>query len=137
MSLFDDLPPEVRRLNWGWFGEPWPSGICYDEDGRLIEEMRKPVPVGEKCFCCDEVLAEGDQGKSCGPLPAPFPGAAPAQLAHQHKECGLRQVIGPIAHLERRCHCHGGEGNDTPGLTRRQDALAVWAWVQEHGLTPT
>ena len=38
----------------------------------------------------------------------------------------FREVAGPLAHLERRCHHYGGEGNGTPGMTRRQEALEVW-----------
>lgn len=120
---YDDLPVEVRRENFGWFGEPWPSGVCYDDDGRLIEEMRKPFPVGEQCLYCNETFDEaaGDSGKAM-----PFHGIGGSRIVHVHKECMFREVAGPLAHLERRCRCYGGDGHATPGMTPRQEALEVW-----------
>lgn len=47
---YDGLPIEARRASFGWFGEPWWSFVCYDEDGKLVEEMRKPFPAGESCL---------------------------------------------------------------------------------------
>lgn len=122
---YDDLPIEVRRANWGWFGDPWPSGVCYDEDGRLIGEMRKPFPVGESCLYCVEPFDEA-AGHSGSAMPL---GRADGTVSvvHVHKECSLRQVTGSVDCLEGR-HRH-----DATGETYRQEALAVWAWVQEHG----
>jgi hypothetical protein len=124
---YDDLPVETRRANWGWWGDPWPSGICYGDDGRLLEEMRKPFPAGEDCLYCGEPFSDGDSGQAM-PL-----GRADgtALIRHVHKECQLREVLGPVKHLERACACFGGHGSSS--LTSRQDALAVWEWVQEHG----
>ena len=120
-SVFDDLPIEVRRHNWGWFGEAWPSGVCYDDDGRLIEEMRKPFPAGERCLWCTEVFDEvaGDAGQA---LPGPDGG----QVRHVHKECMLRQVAGSLAHMEGRCSCYVGGGCSDSGMSARREALAVW-----------
>ena len=124
MTLHDELPVEVRRINWGWFGEPWPSGICYGDDGRLLEEMRKPFPAGENCLYCEEPFNEaaGDSGQA---MPLVKADGSP-EVRHVHKECGLRSVTGSVACLE------GHHRHDT-GQTRRQEALAAWAWVQEHG----
>jgi hypothetical protein len=125
MTPYDEMPIEVRRANWGWFGPPWWSYICYDEGGRLTEEMRKPFPAGEKCLYCDEVFDEaaGDNGTSC-----PFLSAhAEPEIRHAHKECSMRNVVGSVTCLE------GHHDHDT-GQTRRQEALAAWAWVQEHGV---
>jgi hypothetical protein len=116
---YDDIPIAVRRENWGWFGEPWWSFICYDEDGRLIGELRKPFPVGESCLHCDEPFSEaaGDSGQAM-----PCPGG----IRHVHKECQFREIAGPLAHHEHTCRCYGGETSATPGMTRRQEALEVW-----------
>lgn len=125
---YDDLPIEIRCANWGWFGPPWPSGVCYNDDGRLLEEMRKPFPAGEDCLYCDEAFSEaaGDAGQAM-----PFmPESGIPEVRHVHKECMLREVLGPLAHLEGRCQ---GGSAQTPGLTSRQDALAVWQWVRQHG----
>jgi hypothetical protein len=124
VTPYDDLPAGVRRENWGWFGEPWPSGICYDEAGRLIDEMRKPFPAGEDCLYCAELFDEagGDSGQAM-----PFGRAdGSVSVVHVHKECALREVTGSVACLE-------GHHRHETGLTRRQEALAVWAWVQQHG----
>lgn len=121
---YGDLPAEVRRERSGWFGEPWPSGICYDDDGRLLAGMRKPFPAGETCPECEEPILEGDSGRAM---------LYDGVIRHVHKECGLRIGAGPLAHLEQRCQHFGGTGNDTPGLTRRQEAQAVWDWVMRYG----
>ena len=121
---YDDIPLEVRRENWGWFGEPWWSYVCYDEDGRLIAEMRKPFPAGEKCLHCDEPFSEeaGDSGQAM-----PFLGeVGHAKIGHVHKECQFMNVVGPLAHHERMCRCYGGDSSETAGMTRRQEALEVW-----------
>ena len=122
---YDTIPIEVRRANWGWFGEPWPSGICYDEDDRLIEEMRKPFPYGERCLYCSEKFDEaaGDNGQAM-PL-----GLADGTVTviHVHKECMMRNVVGSVACLEGHHH------HDT-GQSIREEALAAWAWVAEHGI---
>lgn len=127
---YDDLPIEVRRENWGWFGEPWWSYICYGEDGQLLTDMRKPFPAGESCLHCGEVFdqAAGDSGQAMPCILA----AGRSEIRHAHKECSLRSVIGSLAHLEGRCHCYGGS-NETPGLTAREEAVRVWEWVQVHG----
>lgn len=41
-----------------------------------------------------------------------------------HQECMARQVIGPVAHLERRCSCYvlGSEVSDDPSLSKRDAA---------------
>jgi hypothetical protein len=123
MTPYDTLPIKVRRANFGWFGEPWSSGICYDEAGRLTAEMRKLFPAGESCLFCDEVFDEaaGDSGQAF-----PCHTADGSSIRHAHKECSLRNVTGSVACLE-------GHHRHETGQTRRQEALAAWAWVQEHG----
>ena len=125
MTPYDTLPIEARRANWGWFGQPWPSGICYDEDGRLLEEMRKPFPADESCLNCGELLDEaaGDNGQAMPFLHAD----ATVRIAHVHKECMLREVTGSV-------DCLKGHHRHETGQSRRQEALATWAWVQEHGI---
>ena len=117
----DDLPIEVRRRNWGWFGDPWPSFICYDEDGRLLEEMRQPFPEGESCLYCEQPFMPGDSGQAM-----PHAGRLKIDVRHVHKECLLRTVTGTIS-------CMKGEHEHDTGKTYRQEALEVWKWVGEHG----
>lgn len=121
---YDDLPIEVRRENWGWFGEPWWSFICFDEDGRLIAGMQKPFPAGENCLYCDEPFDEeaGDSGQAAPVIEA----GGTAGIRHVHKECQFMNVTGRLAHHERACRCYGSDSSDAPGMTRRQEALEVW-----------
>lgn len=123
-TVYDGLPIEVRRENWGWFGEPWWSFTCYGEDGRLLTEMRKPFPAGESCLLCDEQLDEaaGDSGQAMPAVRAD----GTAEIRHAHKECLLRNVTGSVACLE-------GHHRHETGQALRAEALAAWAWVQEHG----
>jgi hypothetical protein len=120
---YDNIPVEVRRERWGWFGEPWPSGTCLNDDGTLRADMRKPFPSGESCLYCGEPFSEeaGDSGQAM-----PFGSAGGLRIVHVHKECQFRQVAGGLAHHEGRCHCHGGDGEGTPGMTLREEALEVW-----------
>lgn len=119
---YDTMPTEVRRANWGWFGPPWWSFVCYDDDGRLIEEMRKPFPAGE-CLLCGEPFDEaaGDSGQA---TPCIMAGGV-TEIRHVHKECQFMNVAGSLAHHEGRCRCHGGDGA-MPGMTVREEAVEVW-----------
>lgn len=107
-----------------YFGEPWPSGIC--DEGRQVE-----TPVGESCEWCEVSVQEGDQGSFIGV-------ASPARsfVAPIHKECSLRQVVGSYAcillgdHAVGACH----EKDEELGLSKREDALKVWEYVQRNGL---
>lgn len=104
-----------------WFGEPWPSFVCFDESDRLIKEAREAFPAGESCLLCGEEFDEaaGDSGTAVVDATA-----EPAQVRHVHKECSLMNVVGPLAHHEGHCELHG-DGTGT-SLTHRQEALEVW-----------
>lgn len=119
---YDSVPDDVRRLNFGWFGEPWPSAICYDENDILNEAMRIPTPVGELCLGCAEAIEEGDRGKAM-----PMMGEHP-RITYMHRECLFRNVVGPLKHV--RGECPGiGKCHDDTGMTLRQEAIAVWEHV--------
>ena len=110
------------------FGEPWEAGMC---EGATVA----PTPVGRPCLYCDEPIDEGDQGvlhtvlflhgNDGEPITEPL-----------HRECDLRMSLGSIGHLTMRCACEGGDYEDPPGMTSRQAALLVKAWVDEHGPNP-
>ena len=109
-----------KREAHGWFGLPWPSGVCYDDDGNLINEMHKAFPISESCLFCSEVFDElaGDSGK-----------AIPSSegIAHIHKECLLLSVLGSFL-------CDP----DFPNMTLRQSALELWHQLtKRHGNPPT
>jgi hypothetical protein len=98
-----------KREAYGWFGIPWPSGICYHDDGNLTNEMHKAFPIGESCIFCGEVFDElaGDSGKA---IPSP------EGVGHTHKECLLLSILGPFL-----------RDPDYPDMTLRQAALELWS----------
>jgi hypothetical protein len=75
---------------FGWFGEPWPSVICYNDNGQLDEEMRKPFPIGESCLYCKHIFDEeaGDSGKAIPDVNG--------NISHAHKECLLYEILGSM-----------------------------------------
>jgi hypothetical protein len=104
-----------------FFGEPWPSEIC-----QRLEPG--PTPIGNPCTFCEEPIVDGDQGSWVGAIrmieSEPVPGWSPT-----HRECLLRQVLGGLPHMERRCQCFGGVGytETDRAMSQREEALAVWA----------
>jgi hypothetical protein len=125
----------VRRDGAGplWWGEEWPSLICYFEAGELREARRVPVPAGELCRWCREPIDQGDSGVSMPHVKD----AAVVLVLHTHRECLLREVMGPVSHLVARCPCFGGPAeHDPPGRTLREGALELWAWVHRQPVDP-
>jgi hypothetical protein len=98
-----------------WFGKEW-FGTPMAMDCPHIE-----VPVGDKCVHCEERFVLEDSGMKYASSKGPY----------AHRNCFLRQIIGSVAHVERRCSCfvaNAGEG-DPIGMTPRQAAdAAVAAW---------
>lgn len=80
---------------------------------RKSDEEHIATPVGAACILCEEGIKEGDIGT------INFAG----QISHY--ECGLRSVVGSVAHQLRRCSCHGGVGEDPPGMSAREAAIAA------------
>ena len=91
-----------------WFGKL--TTARYD-----AEEDRIAAPVGRKCEYCCEPIGKNDSGLV-------YDDGSPI-----HRNCHLRQVIGPVAHIELRCGCFvkGSTEADPPGMTRRQAADAA------------
>lgn len=97
----DELPP-VRA-----FGE-WDAPIT---DGA---EWLDEVPKGLFCMGCQELIVQGENGAI---MPTGFA---------QHRECGLRMVMGGIGHLtDHDYYCRGELGPDA-GLSYRLSALLAW-----------
>lgn len=107
-----------------WFGEPWPSDelrapICDDD------LMRVPVPVGQPCLFCDELVQSGDRG-----VLMPSVTREGTTIEACHIECQFANTVGGAAHIGGgRCEHCGGEGDPYAGLSYRESALEVWkAW---------
>ena len=63
------------------------------------------------CWGCDEPVTTDEASES--------------RIPGMHYECGLRSVIGSLAHLQRTCSCYGGTGHDPPEMTKREAARAA------------
>lgn len=84
----------------------------------------------DTCEYCKEPI--DDEGDRYIPLDtsglggwSPFQGTI--LQATLHRTCFLRQIVGSVAHQERRCHCYdrSSEADDPPGMTRREGARAA------------
>ena len=105
-----------------WFGDPWPhpdrrAPACEDDTARV------PTPVGAECLWgCGEPIGEDHRG-----FVIPCIDTDGAELRPAHLECQTRSVVGPLAHLDRRCSCYGGDGHaPPPGMTRWDEAREVF-----------
>jgi hypothetical protein len=94
-----------------WFGPAPFSAVCRDP-----EIAHVPTPVGVPCSWCDEPIA----ADACGYF---YSGPTPPAV---HVECFVRQVIGSVAHQQRRCTCYGGHDEDPPGLSKRDAARLAY-----------
>lgn len=91
-----------------WFGSWYPAPA-------YIDTPDVETPVGAPCHYCSEAIVAGDDGwiDSGG--------------AVFHRACFMRNFIGSVAHIQRRCSCYvpGADEGDPPGMTLRQGAEAA------------
>lgn len=94
-----------------WFGIKFRARM-YDECAEI------ETPVGELCGWCNEAIEAGSNGMV---IYSPRPELRPAY----HRACFIRQTVGSLAHIERRCSCFvpGSTSGDPAGLTKRQAAV--------------
>lgn len=108
-------------VTWGWFGEPWPSGVCYTDGGRLRVEMHAATPVGEACTLCGTPIGDGHRGQALPHVDA----GGNATVGHVHAECMLREATGSPEHLDGTCACRDRFAAPS-GRSFREEALEVW-----------
>jgi hypothetical protein len=117
------IPKATRRDTHGWFGEPWDSEVCYRAGGELATDLRKQVPAGETCWGCKEEIVTGDRGYAIVP---PVRGGG-WKIRHIHVECGAREVLPGLNHMDRKCGCFVPGGKDEiEGMSKREEALEIW-----------
>ena len=78
-----------------WFGSPWPSeefraSVCEDDEDRV------PLPDGERCAMCENVLEADAQGVVIphveeSPI---MPGMFIHELRYIHIDCMMRSILG-------------------------------------------
>jgi hypothetical protein len=117
---------EVMRepvVSYLYFGVKW--------DAPAFEDSHEvPVPVGQQCLLCREVITAGESG-----LLMPYVGAGRLGDSSQHIECFLRSILGDVQHLEQRCSCYNPDaGPDDTGRTYRQEARETMEWIILHGV---
>ena len=100
-----------------WWGEPWPSAemrapICQDE------AAHGPVPLGQRCVHCGELIDADDQGVT-------YTGGRD----HAHKECTTRSVTGCPAALLGGPHDHSASYRDQAREVERVLASAGAVWL--------
>lgn len=100
-----------------WFGKRYNSPA-------YREAPHVPIPVGETCTNCLEPIKDGEDGwlDAAG---NPF-----------HRACWYRNIIGSLAHVQRRCSCYipGSTASDPLGLTAREAAEAVLKELEKQSL---
>jgi hypothetical protein len=71
----------------------------------------------EYCVYCEEPIEVWDM--------------LPERMAkgRAHRECAFRMVVGSVAHQKGICACHGGDEEESPGLTLRQGARLAWNYA--------
>jgi len=114
-----------------WFGDPWPTdelraSVCESPNDRV------GTPEGERCLWCEEPIAENDRGIIMPCIVLGLDGNPKSELRPCHVECNVRQVVGSMNHINGNCLCTG-QAEAASTLSVREDALAVWDWVQSHG----
>lgn len=95
----------------------WPEGHFWvpdtDRNEATCEACKLAYPL---CRLCKEAIAPGDRTET-----RDFIDSREAV----HFECSARMALGSLAHVTGTCSCYGGENEETPGLTRRQEAKQV------------
>ena len=103
-----------------YFGKPWDAPVTEFVD-------QGPTPVGELCLWCEEPIQDGDRGIL---LPCIGLENEQVRIRPEHLECHLRQIIGGIAHLEKRCICCGGTDDPDDHMPPHAAALAVLDYIE-------
>lgn len=120
--MAQQLPDDYRPNPY--FGEDW--HVPATEGAKRV-----PTPVGQKCLFCEEAIKAGERGWLMN-----YYGHGGWSTQPCHRECQFRQVMGGLAHQQGVCSCQGGKPEDDPAkdMTLREEAVAVWEYVQRHGM---
>jgi len=123
-----------------FFGEKWDIPRLDLEPHRRV--VQQPTPVGRPCMYCQEPVVEGERGlfrtaevkadENTDPaLLVPGNPEYAVAVLPVHAECDIREMLGGIDHLERRCLCCTGVSADPYPGTKRDEARACWDWWNE------
>ena len=111
-----------------WFGTDWGAPIC--------QTLRVPVPVGETCLHCDELIAADDSGVMM-PLMESVYNIIAVTPAYYHVECWIRLMVGSTGHQLKLCPCFGGDYEGEPEtMSKRDAARAAWDLARQRAVRP-
>lgn len=105
-----------------YYGRKWDAPLT--DDAILMAEELVAALFPQPCSCCQEpVTAEDDIILTPGMC--------------THLECNVRSILGDVQHLEGRCMCSRGTGNeityDSDNYeTYRDSAKAALQWLIDH-----
>jgi hypothetical protein len=108
-----------------WFGKDWmPTMALFSSSvfRMIVASLEMPAPKNATCLHCKEPIVHTDSGME-------YPDGG-----YAHKNCHMRQIIGPVAHIEKKCGCYvpGSTEGDPAGMTDREAAdAAVAAWERK------
>lgn len=80
-----------------------------------------------KCLLCKFPIDDESKAEI---TPAVLDATMEVTMAHVHRECGLRSVMGNHLHITGQCS-YIGECNEKSTLNYREEALEVWRII--HG----
>ena len=105
------------------------------------DRTKAPTPIDELCLFCDEAVKNGDIGGWAYWVRLARPGEEPeiimehngqtymSVLRAYHAECYFMEATGGPLCVQGLCK--GPDSEHHTGMTRRQQALWVWAWQQQ------
>lgn len=126
--MMNDKSEEMQALFAGkewptyYYGRKWDAPVT--DDAILMDEALVNALFPQPCdFCKEPVTAEDDIMLT--------PGIC------AHTECELRAILGDVQHLEGRCLCSRGSGNEVTYEsdhyeTYREGAKAALQWLIDH-----
>jgi len=80
------------------------------------------------CRSCDEPLTVAEVAR------ATISSLPDGTVCWTHQAGAVRQVVGSVAHQQRRCTCDGGPAHEDESLSPPQAAEAALAyWQRRHG----
>ncbi len=125
--MTDEAPEFPEALPIYYYGRKWDAPL-YDDAHLVSEEFAQAmfgggVPAATCSFCGEQMTLDDDL------LIQPY--------AIGHLECHLRSALGDVQHLENRCLCARGSGNEIvydsdKYDTYRESAKATLQWLLDH-----
>jgi hypothetical protein len=114
----------MEELPTYYYGRKWDAPLTDDAIEANPEFLKALLDARESiCDLCREPMT-ADQNLLLTPYMV------------GHTECHVRSGVGDVQHLEKRCLCYRGSGNeivkDSDNVSYRESALAAVVWLIDH-----